>query len=114
MLYLTIIARRSKAVKRVEILDLVSERRIQGIRMKLSLKDNSLLHVRETIVSNENFYSYHWQKLDGSLIMRWDNRPHWEVKTFPHHKHVGDDKKIEDSYETTLEDVLKFIEGRIL
>jgi len=84
MLYLTIVARKSKAVKRVEVLDLVSERKIQGIRMKLTLKDNSLLHVRETLVNKKNFYSYHWQKSDGSLIMRWDNSPHWKVKTFPH------------------------------
>ena len=91
MLYLTIVARKSKAVKRVEVLDLVSERKIQGIRMKLTLKDNSLLHVRETLVNKKNFYSYHWQKPDGSLIIRWDNSPHWKVKTFPHHKHIGDD-----------------------
>ncbi len=113
MLYLTIVARKSKAVKRVEVLDLISEREIQGIRMKLTLADNSILYVRETIADKENFYSYHWQKPDSPLIIRWDNSPHWQVKTFPHHKHIGDDKRIEDSYETTLEDVLNFIEGKI-
>ncbi len=113
MLYLTIVARRSKAVKHVEILDIVSERKTQGIRMKLILMDNSVLHVRESIVNEENFYSYNWQKPDGSLMIRWDNYPHWKVKTFPHHKHIGDDKMVEDSYETTLEDILRFIEGQL-
>lgn len=111
---MTIIARKSKVVQHLEVLDLVSERNIQGIYMKLTLKDNSLLYVRETLVNKQNFYSYHWQKPDSSLIMRWDNSPHWKVRTFPHHKHAGENKKVDDSYETTLEDVLKFIGGRIL
>lgn|GEM_PF-5417059 len=38
--------------------------------MKLTLKDNTILHVRETLVKEDNFYSYHWQKPNGSLIMR--------------------------------------------
>lgn len=114
MLYLTIIVRKSKVVKHVEVLDLVSEKNIQSIYMKLILKDNSLPYVRETLAEKENLYSYHWQKPDNSLMIRWDNCPHWKIKTFPHHKHIGENKKVEDSYETTLEDVLKFIEGRIL
>lgn len=113
MLYLTIIARKSKVVKHIDVIDLISERNIQGIRMKLILMDSSILHVRETIVGKENVYSYHWQKPNGKLIIRWDNKPHWKVKTFPHHKHMGDDKKVKDSFETTLEDVLKFIEDKI-
>ncbi len=39
----------------------------------------------------------------------WDNSPHHRnIKTFPHHKHVGD--KIELSHEIKLEEVLIYID----
>jgi hypothetical protein len=36
-------------------------------------------------------YSFHWQSKEGNLRKRWDNSPHHrEIKTFPHHLHIGD------------------------
>ncbi len=45
------------------------------------------------------------------LKIRWDNALHHRhIATFPHHKHVEDENKIEESEEMTLEVVLSFIE----
>ncbi|MCF6297942.1 MAG: DUF6516 family protein [Flavobacteriaceae bacterium] len=53
-------------------------------------------------------YSYYWLRLDNSLIIGWDNAPHHpEIKTSPHHKHIGG--KVESSIQTNLEQVLNFI-----
>lgn len=36
-------------------------------------------------------YAYHYQRANGELVFRYDNVPHYpDIKTFPHHKHVGD------------------------
>lgn len=43
------------------------------------------------------------------MIVRWDNSPHHKnLKSFPHHKHAPE---VEESEETGLEDVLKYIEN---
>ena len=35
-------------------------------------------------------YKYHYQDVDGNLIFRYDNAPHYpHLSTFPAHKHVG-------------------------
>ena len=42
--------------------------------------------------------------------MGWDNAPHHKgVKTFPHHKHIGD--RVEDSEERDMRNVLEFIKN---
>ena len=33
-------------------------------------------------------YRYHCQTTRGKLLFRYDNAPHHETSTFPHHKHV--------------------------
>jgi|GEM_PF-492729 len=49
---------------------------------------------------------------NGDLIMRWDNRPHWHnLKTFPHHKHVG--AEVLPSHRVTLEEVLTEMKGKL-
>ncbi len=55
-------------------------------------------------------YGYHLQTRSGSLIIRWDNAwHHREIKTFPHHVHIKDEKNVQPSEEMNLEKVL----GRI-
>jgi len=52
-------------------------------RAELILTDNTILYVRETVLSMSiRKYSYHWQDRRGKLIMRWDNAPDWDVKLF--------------------------------
>lgn len=36
-------------------------------------------------------YVFHYQQVDGKLIFRYDNSPHYpHLATFPAHKHVGE------------------------
>ncbi len=80
------------------------------LRAVINLIDGSELYVRETLIGGEKRkYAYHWQSGDGRLLMRWDNAPDWDVETFPHHKHVGEQSVVTPSYERTLEQVLEFI-----
>ena len=55
-------------------------------------------------------YSYYWLRPDETIIIGWDNAPHHQsVKTFPHHRHIGD--RIEESQEREMSQVLKFIKN---
>ena len=104
-----------------EFKDIIKDRVIQKyeasgdnikLRMQLFLKDGSVLCVRETVISGEKRkYSYHWQDKHNTMIRRWDNAPDWEVETFPHHLHVGDN--VIPSYTRTLEKVLETIRKEI-
>ncbi|MCK4763213.1 MAG: hypothetical protein KAW12_13535 [Candidatus Aminicenantes bacterium] len=81
--------------------------------MKLRLVDDSQLSIRETVMSGEfRKYSYHWQDKNTNLIKRWDNAPDWDVKTFPHHIHINEDKVI-PSYDRSIEKILEIIRKEI-
>lgn len=87
---------------------------ILRLRAEFVLSDDSRLYVRETVLGpSTRKYAYHWQKAHGDLIMRWDNAPDWDVTTFPHHKHIGRNDRVEASFERTLGQVLAFIRKRI-
>lgn len=96
-------------IEGIEIIQFIEEEHISKLKLKIRLIDASSLWVREvrnreTLVA----YSYYWLKSDNSIITGWDNAPHHrEVKTFPHHRHVG--KKIESSHQTNLKEVLEYI-----
>lgn len=64
------------------------------VQAQVTLQDGSNLYIREIVISGtKRKYAYHWQDTDGNLLVRWDNAPDWDVETFPHHKHMGDQKK---------------------
>ena len=80
------------------------------VRAIVFLIDGSELYVRETLIGGEKRkYAYHWQSSDDHLLVRWDNAPDWDVETFPHHKHVGEQVNVVASYERSLEQVLGFL-----
>ena len=88
---------------------------ILRFRAELILTDNTILYVRETVLSMSiRKYSYHWQDRRRKLIMRWDNAPDWDVETFPHHVHVGKEDAVEPSFDRTLDQVLSIIQSRLL
>lgn len=98
----------SAIIQNHTILDYKSSSESKYLKAKLELSNGEFLFFKEYISTNEHLYSYHWQKPDGTLIIRWDNSPHHEdLKTFPHHKHCPD---VKESYETNFKDVLKVIE----
>ena len=100
--------KKSRIIKKYTILDYKAISKVQYLKAKLELKNGDSLFVKEYISSIEHLYSYHWQKANGDLIIRWDNSPHHNsLTTFPHHKHSPD---LEESYETTFKDVIKVIE----
>ena len=88
---------------------------ILRFRAELILTDNTILYVRETVLSMSiRKYSYHWQDRRGKLITRWDNAPDWDVETFPHHLHVGKDDIVKPSFDRTLDQVMSIIRRRLL
>jgi hypothetical protein len=56
-------------------------------------------------------YAYHYPDKTEKVIFRYDMAPHHkEIKTFPHHKHLGSEEVIE-SLAPSLAEVLHEIEG---
>jgi len=103
---------KSKIVKSYEVLDFKRGKDFYYLKIKAVLIDDSILHIREFVSPDDISYSYNWIDKNGSLICRWDNAPHYKnIKTFPHHKHTKNG--VEESFETTLEDVLSVIEKKI-
>lgn len=104
--------RESRIIKNYEILGYKFSSNFLYMKAKLSFINNDSLYVKEFISTIEYSYSFHWQNQNGELITRWDNAPHHKnIKTYPHHKHAT---KIEESYETTLFEVINYIEKIIL
>jgi hypothetical protein len=94
-----------------EVLDFKQGEDFYYLKIKAVLVDNSELHIREYVTEADYLYSYHWQDLNGTLRIRWDNSPHHrQIRTFPHHKHTPE---LEESFEVGLEDILRIIEARI-
>ena len=78
------------------------------IKVKASLINDTVLFIAEYIDEKERNYSYHWQNMQGEMIIRWDNSPyHNRIKTHPFHKHVGD--KVFPSSNITIQDVIEYI-----
>lgn len=73
--------------------------------------DGSSLRFLEYVLEEDNrllrvSYRFHYTKQDNSLVFRYDNAPHHpELPTFPHHKHLSENKVISSS-EKSLADVL--------
>ena len=95
-------------VKGVEVLDLRTFGTGFYVKMRVSIRDGSILHIREYVDETERSYSYHWQTPEGALIIRWDNAPHHrDLPTFPHHKHARGE--VLPSYTIACEEILEEI-----
>lgn len=84
-------------------------------KIRVVLKDHSVLFLREIIITDLLFdYSYHWQTEQGVLIIRWDNAAHYPfISTYPHHKHIAEENNVEPSFEQNLQQVLDYIKRRV-
>ena len=101
-------------IREHEIISWENEPTTFRFQAKLTFKDQSLLFIKEYLFPAGRKYSYHWQNHTGQLLIRWDNAPHWyEIATFPHHKHIGSEKNVEESTEVYLDDVLEFLRKEI-
>lgn len=94
-------------VKRIVPVELDGE----TLRVILYLKDGSNLRVTEQWVGKVlKRYSYYWLNAANKLKIGWDNAPHHtKLKSFPHHKHIGWQKNLQPSTESSLEDVMRVI-----
>jgi len=100
-------------IKGIERLEISEEDQIAKLKAKLLLFDGNILWIREIWVKEAmEAYSYYWLRPDGTVMIGWDNAPHHkEIKTFPHHRHVGNE--VEISQETDLAKVLSFIKNYV-
>jgi len=95
----------------IELLKLVDEEVVRFIKIKAEVNDGSILFINEMHTETYQKYSYHWQKSNGELIVRWDNKHHWlDLKTYPHHKHVG--TQVLPCHRVSLEEVLQEIKNK--
>lgn len=94
-------------VQRIVPLELDGE----TLRLVLYLQDGTNLRVTEQWRGKAlERYSYYWLTAENALKIGWDNAPHHtRMSTFPHHKHVGNQKNLQPSSETCLEDVMTVI-----
>ena len=81
------------------------------LRVVLYLKDSSNLRITELWAEKIlKKYSYYWLNTDNELKIGWDNAPHHtKIKSFPHHRHIGQQKDLQSSTENSLEDVMGVI-----
>jgi hypothetical protein len=82
------------------------------IKIKVTLKNDTELYIREYSDVNVRNYSYHWQESNNKLLIRWDNSVHHKhIETYPHHLHQ--DNNVLPSYQISCEEILKVIEEKI-
>ena len=91
-----------------QVLDFRKDQLSFFLKLKVEFVNQSILFSKEYFSKDNHKYSYHWQDNNNELLIRWDNAPfHKNIKTFPHHKHIG--KNIFSSFEIGLIDVLSYI-----
>jgi hypothetical protein len=85
----------------------------ETLRLIIYLYDGSNLRVTEQWERAKLArYSYYWLTEENVLLIGWDNSPHHKtVRTFPHHKHAGQQSDLQPSQETCLEDVMMVVLG---
>lgn len=109
MIFFEILNRFLDIIESYEIIEFQEEDFISRLRVKVRLIDASYLWIREVRKKNKIIaYSYYWMDNDNRILTGWDNAPHHkEIRTFPHHKHIGN--SIEPSEQKSLKDVLEYI-----
>ena len=102
----------ARIVKTFRVTDFIDEESVKVVRVKAALQDGSVLYATESEINRRQKYSYHWQTQTGTLIVRWDNSPHYKcLETFPCHKHIG--TEIAAASRATAQEVLAEIAGRM-
>lgn len=83
----------------VENFQIVKERKTNNdghLRVRLTLSGDYPMEFSEYVQRSQKgditvvTYSYHCADVNGNLIVRWDNAPHFpDLPGFPHHIHIG-------------------------
>ncbi len=87
----------------------------ETLRVVLHLIDDTNLRVTEQWAGKVlKRYSYYWLNSANELKVGWDNAPHHtQLENFPHHKHIDQQKNMQTSRETSLEEVMRVIQRKI-
>ncbi len=101
----------------IEYLDVKQPTLLRGrITGRLRFYDGSTLAFEEVLEQQKIrqvsriYYKYHYQRADGTLVVRYDNAPHHpEVSTYPDHIHI--EGRVEAAEPPDLSDVLRRIDG---
>lgn len=89
------------------------------LRVRAILTDKGLLEISLycQVVEDDTHlmgYRFHWQDKERKFIKRWDDaRHHPELKTFPHHMHMGEDESVKESVGVDLWEVLRILESEM-
>lgn len=82
------------------------------LRGRLLFVDGSMLEFMEYLHRERRLkYRFHLINKKGQMIFRYDNAPHHNVSTFPHHKHLAD--SVVESEERGIMDILSEVEHLI-
>ena len=89
------------------------------IRASLYFIDGTILHIREFVNVQYDIdrymYVYQYQYVDGTLIFRYDNPPHFpQLSSFPHHKHSDSETHVVPSTGPDLQAILIEIHNLII
>jgi len=85
-------------------------------KLRVVFIDGSILEYTEILIHdiNKRKYAFQWMDSTYNLLIRWDNASHHRhISTFPHHKHVGDEKTILESFDVSLLEVLTEINSQL-
>jgi len=105
----------SRSKTSIEIIEVLASDDFNGIlRCRVYFWDESFLSIHETVSTELGYpvrivYAYSYIR-DDQCVFRYDNAPHHpDIVTFPHHKHIGEDK-IAPTDQPTVNQVLGEIE----
>lgn len=101
----------SNAVKKILSTEFDGVGDCYRLKIRAELSNSWILQIWEHRTPGLRRYSYHVFK-NSTTVIRWDNAPHHpDIKTFPHHKHIG--ARLEESEEMSLPKALKELERLI-
>mgnify|MGYP001286284607 CR=1 FL=1 len=102
-------------VVETEFLNVTKIRDLIHYKCKVQLIDGSNLRISEKWHEHQLVqYSYYWLDDENSLIIGWDNAPHYnQISVYPHHKRIQHQTDVHDSFERDLKTILEFIRQKI-
>lgn len=103
-------------IKEYTIIQDREDHKIRENKIKIIFSDSTILEATEIEIFSlkKRKYAYHWMDSNFQLLIRWDNALHHkQISSFPHHKHISDEKNIFDSHDISLKEVLEVIASKI-
>jgi len=98
----------------ITAVDILPTRIPNHIRFRLTLTDDSHLHISEEWRRGTlGAYSYYWLDAHDALIQGWDNAPHYpRLSHHPLHTHIGSQSNRQPSASNNLAYVLAIIRSQ--